>query len=52
MGNEGTSASQLLKQANKLKREGRLDEAIALFLLLVILVYWVVGWWQSWWSGG
>ncbi len=28
MGNEGMSAGQLLKQANKLKRVGRLDEAI------------------------
>lgn len=29
MGNEGTSAGQLLKQANRFKREGQLDEAIA-----------------------
>ncbi|WP_293063366.1 hypothetical protein [Okeania sp. SIO2B3] len=29
MGNEGMSAGQLLKQANQLKRAGRLDEAIA-----------------------
>ncbi|GGA56387.1 protein arginine N-methyltransferase [Okeania sp. KiyG1] len=31
MGNEGTSAGQFLKQANQLKRAGRLDEAIALY---------------------
>ncbi|MDY7005641.1 MAG: tetratricopeptide repeat protein [Cyanobacteriota bacterium] len=31
MGNEGMSAGQLLKQANQLKRVGRLDEAIALY---------------------
>ncbi len=31
MGNKGMSAGQLLKQANRLKREGRLDEAIALY---------------------
>ena len=31
MGNEGMSAGQLLKQANQLKRAGRLDEAIALY---------------------
>ena len=29
MGNEVMSAGQLLKQANQLKRAGRLDEAIA-----------------------
>ena len=29
MGNEGMSAGHLLKQANQLKRAGRLDEAIA-----------------------
>jgi len=29
MGNEGMTAGQLLKQANRLKRAGRLDEAIA-----------------------
>ena len=31
MGNEVMSAGQLLKQANQLKRAGRLDEAIALY---------------------
>lgn len=31
MSNESMSAGQLLKQANRLKREGRLDEAIALY---------------------
>jgi len=31
MGNEGINAGQLLKQANRFKREGRLDEAIALY---------------------
>jgi tetratricopeptide (TPR) repeat protein len=31
MGNEDMSASQFLKQANQLKRAGRLDEAIALY---------------------
>jgi tetratricopeptide (TPR) repeat protein len=31
MGNEVMSAGQFLKQANKLKRAGRLDEAIALY---------------------
>ncbi|NET76666.1 FkbM family methyltransferase [Okeania sp. SIO1F9] len=31
MGNEGMSAGQLLKQANQLKRAGRLDEAIAIY---------------------
>ncbi len=34
MGNEGMSAGQLLKQANQLKREGSLDEAIASSLLI------------------
>ena len=31
MGNEGMNAGQLLKQANRLKRAGSLDEAIALY---------------------
>jgi tetratricopeptide (TPR) repeat protein len=31
MGNESMSAGQLLKQANQLKRAGKLDEAIALY---------------------
>jgi tetratricopeptide (TPR) repeat protein len=31
MGNEVMSAGQLLKQANQLKRMGKLDEAIAIY---------------------
>ncbi len=33
MGNEGMNAGQLLKQANQLKRAGKLDEAIAFFVI-------------------
>ncbi|ABG52350.1 Tetratricopeptide TPR_2 [Trichodesmium erythraeum IMS101] len=35
MGNEVMSAGQLLKQANQLKRAGRLDEAIALYYQVI-----------------